>query len=164
MDRETPREQHPVHLHRDTKGRLLPGHKQPNYKRLRSLPPAVLYKELHGRLLDAVSESDIQKVYSQLLALTQQTESKEIQLKSIKLYLDRFFGMPAATFNVSSNSTSTEMKVNIDLTALSDDELNQYLTLQGKVQAKLTHVPEADTIIDVEPIEIIEPVQEDSAE
>lgn len=163
IDPDEPREQHPVHLGRDTKGRVLRGARLPNYKTLRSLPPAVLYRELHGRLLDAVDESDIQKVYNSLLALTQQTESKDIQLKSIKLYLDRFFGLPAATFNVSSNSTSTEMKVSIDLTALSDDELNQYLSLQGKVQAQLTHVPNADVIVDVEPVqeaEVIEPVQE----
>lgn len=167
-DPDEPREQHPVHLGRDTKGRALKGTRLPNYKRLRSLPPAVLYRELHGRLLDAVDDSDIQKVYNQLFALTQQNESREIQLKSIKLYLDRFFGLPAATFNVTANSTTTEMKVNVDLGALTDEELRQYLNLQGKVQSKLTHVPSADVVVDVEPeaeiiqeAEIVEPVQED---
>lgn len=158
---DEPREVHPKYPNRDRLGRVLPGAKIPDYKRLKTLPPNVLYRELHGRLLDAVEDSDISQVYEALFALTQGGHGDlDIQLKSIKLYLDRFFGQPQMTLTTNT----TETKVNVDLGRLTNDELQHFLSLSNKVQTTVD--PVAETIIDItpEPPHQIEGPKEDFAE
>jgi hypothetical protein len=140
---------HPAYPDRDTKGRALPGRTLPDYRKLRGLPPKVLFDELNARLHDCVGDTDMSRVYDRLFELTQQTDDRDIQIKAIKTFLDRFLGQPLA--RVHSNVVSHEMKVEVDLTALSNEELSDYLRLQTKVQSKLNTMPEADIIIDETP-------------
>jgi hypothetical protein len=137
---------HPVYPHLDTKGHPLPGRGINPYglgpyavgdgRRKYPISAPEVVHSLKLELLECATKEDIQAVYSKLFALTQTSEhGGKTQLAAIQLYLDRFFGKPIAEMNVTQKTTTT--RVNVDLTALSEEELQTYLALQGKLQSNL---------------------------
>jgi len=132
---------HPIYPHLDTKGHPLPGRTTNPYgeagrgMKIPAHAPELVHN-LKLELLECATKDDIQAVYSKLFALTQTSDfGAKAQLEAIGLYLDRFFGKPFQEMNVTQKTTTT--KVNVDLTALSEQELQTYLALQGKVQSSL---------------------------
>jgi len=132
---------HPIYPHLDSKGHPLPGRTTNPFgpvHRGQVVPGHApeLVHSLKMELLECATKEDVQAVYSKLFALTQSSDfGAKAQLEAISLYLDRFFGKPIAEMNISQKTTTT--KVNVDLTALSEAELQTYLALQGKVQSSL---------------------------
>jgi hypothetical protein len=141
---------HPDYPHLDTTGHPLPGCSlnpmSAQNAKGQSIPMQI--HQLRVELLNCANKNDIQAVYNKLFAMTQSTDfGGGIQLEAIKLYLERFFGKPTAEVNIQQKTTTT--KVNVDLTALSDEELQTYMQLQGKVQTlALEDKREDDIVID----------------
>lgn len=146
---EDEREVHPLYPHLDKQGHPLKGVSLngglgPVGNKPSTIPHAVHALKLE--LLNCVNADDIRQVYGKLLALTQTAEhGAGVQLDAIKLYLERFFGKPSQEMHIQQKTTTT--KVNVDLTALSDDELRTYMQLQGKVQTLALEEKRSDEIV-----------------
>jgi hypothetical protein len=127
-------EVHPEFPDRDIRGRALPGLNLSSGQGSITYPAHV--QEIRKALQEAATVEDVKAVYAALFTLTQPgLHTKREQLDAIKLYLDRFFGKPVETQNVQQKTIET--KVTVDLSSLTEEELQTYLQLQGKVQSQL---------------------------
>ncbi|HJT24929.1 MAG TPA: hypothetical protein VJ873_10145, partial [bacterium] len=127
---------HPLYPHLDTKGRVLPGfslQEGDSYTaKQEGRPFPVKAQELRRALYESARSEDVALVYEALFRLTQPGEhGYKVQLAAIGLFLDRFFGRPAAQVHVSKEQVSAAVK--LDLSDLTTEELQQYMQLQTKV-------------------------------
>lgn len=129
------RQPHPTISYRDNKGRLLPGSNIGG----KGYVPAIR-QDLNKALLEAVTPDEIARLGRELYALcmNESVPHKERQ-DYMNLFFNRFLGRPIKELILSEEKHTTN--VHVDLTKLTTEELQTYLSLSSKV----------NPVIDVEP-------------